>query len=113
MACEGGHAPGCIRLKGLNEAACFAGLAKGCWNLGQMHRLGKKGIPVDLVKARRYYFAACRDGVPQACYELGMLWQQGGGGPLNRRKARGLFRKACRAGHEEACVRLPARHRRR
>jgi len=109
MACEGGHAPGCLKLRALNEAACFAGLAKGCWNLGEMCRLGKKGIPVDLTRARRYFWAACRDRLAQACYQLGVLWEQGGGGPLNVRKARGFFRKACRGGWDEACVRLPRR----
>lgn len=106
MACEGGYAPGCQKLKSLNEAACFDGLAKGCWNLGEMYRLGKKSIPANLSQARRYFWAACRDKFARACYQLGVLWEQGGGGPINARKARVFFRKACRGGWKEACVRV-------
>lgn len=106
MACEGGYAPGCQKLKALNEAACFDGLASGCWNLGEMYRLGKKSVPLDLAKARSYFWAACRDKYARACYQLGVLWAQGGGGPINRRKARVFFRKACKGGWEEACVQL-------
>jgi TPR repeat protein len=113
MACEGGHAPGCQQLKALNEAACFDGLAKGCLNLGELYRLGKKGIPANLTLARRYLWTACRDGVARACYELGVLWNQGGGGPLNARKARSFFRKACSGGWDAACARLPRGGRRR
>lgn len=109
MACEGGYAPGCLKLKGLNETACFAGLAKGCWNLGEMYRLGKKGIPVSLARARRYFWAACRDGFARACYQLGMLWEQGGGGAIDRRKAQVFFRKACRGGWDDACVKVNRR----
>ena len=111
MACEGRYARGCLKLKALNEAACFDGLAKGCWNLGEIYRLGKEGIPSDLARARRYLWAACRDGLARACYELGVLWNQGGGGHLNSRKARAFFRKACRGGWEAACAKLPRRHR--
>ena len=103
MACEGGYAQGCFQLKTLNEAACFDGLAKGCLNLGEIYRLGKKGIPSNLVLARRYLWAACRDGLARACYELGVLWRQGGGGRPNARKARAFFRKACRGGWKPAC----------
>ncbi len=109
MACEGRHAPGCLKLKALNESACFAGLAKGCWNLGEMYRIGKTGIPVSLARARRYFWAACRDGFARACYQLGTLWNQGGGGAMNARKAQVFFRKACRGGWDEACVKLPRR----
>ncbi len=106
MACEGGHAPGCHQLKELNEAACSDGLAKGCLNLGEIYRLGKKGIPSNLVLARRYLWAACRDRLAKACYELGVLWHQGGGGPANARKARIFFRRACRGGWDAACRRI-------
>ncbi len=47
--------------------------------------------------AMRYFDAACNNGVLDACYDLGVLYEEGEAVPKDQAKAKALYEKACQA----------------
>jgi hypothetical protein len=47
---------------------------------------------------------ACENHVATACYELGILSQQGLAIPQDEKQAKAYFLKACNNGYDEACT---------
>ncbi len=51
--------------------------------------------------------ADCGGGNGQSCYDLGVMWDNGNGGPADLAQAKQWVGAACKAGHKEACEFLP------
>lgn len=105
-ACDGGLATGCDELRKTDEALCGNSIPDACYNLGEMYRLGNKATKPDLTKARGYYKAACSEGTAGACYQLGILWLDGKGGPADETRGKYYLEEACKAKHAGACKKL-------
>jgi TPR repeat protein len=49
---------------------------------------------------------ACASGVAAACFQLGLLYEQGIGVPIDKEKAKLFFVRSCDNGFDTACLRL-------
>jgi TPR repeat protein len=58
-------------------------------------------------KARIELQDECDSGSGESCYELGLMWGNGEGGPRDASKARELVARACELGAAKACGFLP------
>ena len=56
----------------------------------------------DAATARQHFEQAARLGSVSSCYNLGLLWFKGQGGPKDAEQALAWFRKAEQGGHEKA-----------
>ena len=56
----------------------------------------------DAAAARQHFEQAARLGSVSSCYNLGLLWFKGQGGPKDAEQALAWFRKAEQGGHEKA-----------
>lgn len=105
-ACDGGLVIGCDELRKTDEAQCGNSIPDACYNLGEMYRVGNKATKPDAAKARTYYKAACSEGTAGACYQLGLLWLEGQGGPADETRGKYFLEEACKAKHTGACRKL-------
>ena len=87
------------------DAACEAGHAPACLELGQRYRTGAGG-PKDLLRAAALFEKACEGGEPEGCASFGWLLEEGAGAPKDMARAVGLYRRACDAGLQWSCARL-------
>ncbi len=53
-----------------------------------------------------YLHKACDDGYAQGCFNLGYMYYQGEGVPVDFKKAGGLYSKACDGGDAQGCILL-------
>ncbi len=107
-ACHGAMARACVELRKIEQARCSGGVPEGCYNLGEMYRLGNSAFKRSPARARSYHKAACSEGVADACFKLGVMWQDGKGGAADRDRAGYYLQEACRAKHAAACRMLGA-----
>jgi TPR repeat protein len=87
------------------EAACNAGVASACAEVGGRLRDGL-GTPRDLAKAALYFEKACAAGHAGSCAAFGWALEQGGGVTKDLPRAVSLFRQACEGGEQWSCTRL-------
>jgi hypothetical protein len=52
------------------------------------------------------YRRACEGGEVSACKSLGLLWDTGAGGAVDRARAAALYERACNGGEIDACNNL-------
>lgn len=71
-----------------------------CVQLGHFYINGR-GVRQDFTKAKEYLTKACNSKVSEACYSLGVLYQNGGVRPLATTKE--YYGKACDLGDQEGC----------
>ena len=90
----------------LAEAVTTDGKTQPAFNLGVIYELGL-GVEKDNLKAVGLYEIAARRGYRRALWQLGLLYESGGG-ELNPNKERALemFSKAAAGGHQEANLHL-------
>lgn len=84
----------------------FFGLARSGdvesqFNLAQMYRTGR-GIPRDVLEAKRWYERAAALGYAPAQFQLGVLWERGDGVPPDLVEARSWFARAAQQNFEPA-----------
>lgn len=84
------------------QAACQAGSADGCLELGACFENGR-GVGQDLVVAASLYGKACEDGVAAGCTRMGRLYESGVGVGPDPARAYALYQYACGNGDSEAC----------
>ncbi len=65
--------------------------------MADRYRLGE-GLQQDLIVARSLYVAAAEKGQLAACRELGLMFESGLGGPMDRERARHFFEQAAELG---------------
>lgn len=79
---------------------CTRGDALGCFNVAALHASREQ-----FSRAAPFYDKSCEAGDAQACYELGVLYDEAKGVPFDPARSAALFRKACNAGFARACGR--------
>jgi TPR repeat protein len=70
--------------------------------LGLMYAYGQSGVPQDVVRARGLLEQAAAQGDAYAMFQLGILNEEGRGGPKDVGKAQEWFQKALDAGYGPA-----------
>lgn len=113
-ACDGGDAPGCVRLGMLTadkdaaaaaklfEKGCNDGEAAGCGQLGKAYLAGK-GVSADPAKAAQLLDQGCDGGDIQGCAAAGPLYAEGKGVQADLAKALQYYRRACDGGDAPSC----------
>ena len=90
----------------LTEAVSNDGKTQPAFNLGVIYELGL-GVEKDILKAVGLYEIAARRGYRRALWQLGLLYESGGGGlDPNEERALEMFSKAAAGGHQEANLHL-------
>lgn len=79
---------------------CTRGDAVGCFNVAQVYASRN-----DYRRASELYAKSCEAGDAEACYELGVLYDEAKGVPYDPVRRSDLFRRACAAGFARACGR--------
>src|SRR5204862_127486 len=87
------------------EKACKLKHGLGCFNLGNVYRLGV-GVPMDLKLALASFTKSCDLNEAKGCTELGILYYEGKAVPKDVKKANALFEKSCKLGSQPACKNL-------
>ncbi len=87
------------------EAACDAGNAPACAELGARHRDGLER-PRDPGKATGYFEKACAGGEPASCGSAGWALERGDGVAKDLPRALVLFRKGCGLGDRWSCTHM-------
>lgn len=117
-ACDGKEALGCHHLARLVEtgngveqdtkkavklytSACDIGYLGSCTHLA---RLFRSEVALDLIRARYVLGKACTLGDGPSCYDLGLMWQRGEGGPKNLEHALGAFLPGCETQDARCCL---------
>lgn len=84
------------------DAACKAGLERGCVEAGVLLTRGVEGAP-GLVRAQQLFQTACQVGELAGCRRLGALHHSGQGIGRDLDKAREYYGKACEGGYMAGC----------
>jgi DnaJ-like protein/Sel1 repeat-containing protein len=102
------HAPGPstdmiseVDLQQLKRLAAQGG-ALAQTKLGQLYESGRRGVPQDYEKARKYYEVAAAQGHAWAQTQLGQLYVDGRGVPQDFKKARQWWEQAATQGVSQA-----------
>jgi hypothetical protein len=69
-----------------------------------------ESVAVDMIGATKAYREGCDLGSADACYEVGVLRQEGIRVTPNPEAGRTLLNRACRTGAQRACTRIALRH---
>ena len=88
------------------RAVCRRRRSLGMLNLGSAYGAGIGGR--DFAKARSWYAKAAAANSAEAIYQLGLMTQDGDGGPKDDAAAKALFEKAAALDHHGALERLGA-----
>lgn len=90
----------------LEEAVSSDSRTQPAFNLGVIYELGL-GVEKDNLKAVGLYEIAARRGYRKALWQLGLLYESGGGElEPNKERALEMFSKAAAGGHQEANLHL-------
>ncbi|XP_071952170.1 cytochrome c oxidase assembly factor 7-like [Antedon mediterranea] len=84
------------------------GFGKGCNKVAALYIHGK-GVEKSTDKAFKYFEKGCSLGNADACHGAGLLLQQTGLGPNNKKdipKAVGFLEKSCKQGYVPSCFHL-------
>lgn len=122
-ACGASHMPACSRFAEVlrrrgdvedarravryDKAACKAGEAMSCRELGVAYELGR-GAPKDEAIARGFYKTACDRSDPNGCARLGVFVARGIGGARDEVQAIKLLAVACQYEEMLGCTTLGA-----
>ncbi len=85
--------------------ACKLGYGLGCFNAGNIYRVGE-GVPVDYKKAASFFERSCKLKQAKGCSELGIFYYLGKGVAKDVRRAVSLLQLACKLGSRVACANL-------
>lgn len=88
------------------EAACHAGNANVCLEIGEFELYYPAQTEAGFAKARQYLGLACDLGHMRGCLHLGQLVSSGRGGPTDVTAGQRLQERACDGGDIEACTLL-------
>jgi uncharacterized protein len=91
-----------VQARTFYEKACALNNGLGCFNLGNVFRLGED-TQVDLKSAFEHFKRACELDEAKGCTELAILYFDGKAIRRDIEKAIELFGKACRLGSKPAC----------
>ncbi|MBL9016299.1 MAG: sel1 repeat family protein [Myxococcales bacterium] len=87
--------------------ACTLKDAVGCFNAGNVYRLGE-GAKLDLKTAAVHFQRACDLGSSSGCSAIGTAYATGAGVEKDSAKALALYERACTLGADKACEAVAA-----
>jgi TPR repeat protein len=93
------------KAKKLYEKACVLKNGFGCFNLGNVYRLGE-GLDPDPKKAIFFFRKSCDFENAKGCTELGIMFYEGKVVTKNVDTAIELFDKSCKLGSDVGCKNL-------
>ncbi len=88
-------------IKKLEEKA-FADVPEAQHDLAALYTAGQAGVSQNYERAAFWFKQAAAQGIGNAAYNLGVLYQQGLGQPQNMERALDWYRRAAQLGHPEA-----------
>jgi len=92
----------------LSQAACDAGGAVGCWNLGLLYE--GDGLEIDLERAISLFHLACDRGALEGCARLARRYAYGENVKQNWPEAIRLYQRSCDGGLAAGCLNLGNRY---
>lgn len=88
-------------IKSLEDQA-FAGVPEAQHDLGALYTAGQAGVSQNYERASFWFRQAAIQGIGNAAYNLGVLYQQGLGQEQDVQRALDWYRRAAQLGHPEA-----------
>ena len=88
-------------IKDLEDKA-FAGIAEAQHDLGALYTAGQAGVTQNYERAGVWFQKSAAQGIGNAAYNLGVLYQQGLGQEQDLQRALDWYRRAAQLGHPEA-----------
>ncbi|MFZ5891954.1 MAG: tetratricopeptide repeat protein [Myxococcota bacterium] len=88
--------------KELSEA-CHRKDVRACQQLGNALAHRENRSQEDLSEAFRYYQLACEGGLPDGCANVGAMYEEGWGVPVNIQKAREYYEATCNERTQLSC----------
>lgn len=92
------------------EKKAFDGVPEAQHDLAAIYTAGHGGVSINYERAAKWFREAALQGVANARYNLGVLYQQGLGVEKSTDKAIGWYRAAAQLGHPEAQYNLGIAH---
>jgi TPR repeat protein len=92
------------------ESEAFAGSPEAQHDLAAIYTAGHAGVAQDYERAAFWFTRAAEGGIPNARYNLGVLYHQGLGVKSDLSKAIYWYQEAARVGHAEAQYNLGIAH---
>lgn len=92
------------------EEKAFEGMKEAQHDLAAIYTAGHGGVDINYEKAARWFHEAALQDVPNARYNLGVLYHQGLGVKQDIQTAVGWYRAAAQSGHAEALYNLGIAH---
>ena len=93
------------KAKTFYEKACTMNHGRGCFNLGNVYRIGE-GVKPDNALAAVHFRKSCDLDEAKGCTELAILHYEGTGVARDVARTMDLLEKACRLGSAVACRNL-------
>jgi TPR repeat protein len=93
------------KARGFYEKSCSLDNGMGCFNLGNVYRIGE-GVPADMKVAFGHFKKSCELGEATGCTELAIMYYEGKVVPQDVSVAKQLFERACKLGSETSCKNL-------
>ena len=84
------------------ENKAFASIPEAQHDLGALYTAGQAGVKQNYERAGFWFKQAAEQGIGNAAYNLGVLYQQGLGQPQDLQRALDWYRRAAQLGHPEA-----------
>lgn len=94
-----------IKARAFYEKACSLKNGLGCFNLGNVFRVGE-GVPPNPKTAFGHFKTSCDLGEPKGCTELAVMYYEGTVVPQDIALAKQLFERSCKLGSAPACQNL-------
>jgi hypothetical protein len=94
-----------VKARGFYEKACSLNNGLGCFNLGNVFRVGE-GVPPDPKVAFGHFKKSCELDEPKGCTELAVMYYEGNVVPQDVGLAKQLFERACKLGSGPSCQNL-------
>lgn len=92
------------------EAQAFQGVAEAQHDLAAIYTAGHGGVQQNFEKAATWFVEASQNGIPNAQYNLGVLYHQGLGVERDLGRALYWYREAAKENHPEAQYNLGIAH---
>ena len=91
-------------------AAYSADTGSGLSDEQRAHFMNLEGVGAynskNYARARTLFDQACKGGHATGCFNLGLMFDKGEGGPQDLARARTFFDQACKGGHATGCFNL-------
>ena len=84
------------------EEKAFDGVAEAQHDLAALYVAGQQGVKQNYERAAFWFQRSAEQGIGNAAYNLGVLYQQGLGQPQDIQRALDWYRRASQLGHPEA-----------